>query len=109
MNGEAPQVYRHATRVARKPHVCCECRGNIHTGERYNYHSGVWGGRGASYKVCADCEELREEMDLGALDDSERTPFGYVYDHLYEMDEADHLIARFEQTKTRRKAPCQTL
>ena len=57
---EPSEAYGYAERKARKQHRCCECHGTICAGERYHYHSGVQDGRPWSYKVCVDCEELRD-------------------------------------------------
>lgn len=56
---EYPQAYCEKWRVSRKPHKCYECRGTIFYKERYHYCSGVWDGRGSSYKTCDDCYGLR--------------------------------------------------
>ena len=60
---EMPTAYRMVVRVARNPHRCCECRGVIPAGESYNYHSGVWDGRPAAFKVCVDCDALRDRIE----------------------------------------------
>jgi hypothetical protein len=68
-------------RTAKKAHECIECGRIIESGQRYNYHSGVWDGAGASYKVCLGCDLLRDQLDKGAAYD-ERTAFGYLDDTL---------------------------
>lgn len=62
--GEFPTAYKMVKRTARKKHRCCECRGAIQPGEQYNYHSGVWEGEPASFKVCIDCDVLRDQVRL---------------------------------------------
>ena len=77
---EMPTCYVHETPKARKAHRCCECRGTIQPGETYHSHNGVWDGEGATHKVCADCEALRQECDRHARHDDEQTAFGYLSD-----------------------------
>lgn len=60
---EFPVVYHMNPRRARKEHRCCECGGKIAKGETYNYHSGVWDNQGRSFKVCVDCDRLRDELN----------------------------------------------
>lgn len=59
---ELPTAYRMTVRVARKAHRCCECKYIILAGEKYHYHSGVWDGRPAAFKVCVDCDALRDQV-----------------------------------------------
>ena len=60
--GELSSCYSLKKRKARKQHKCCECKGVIQAGEVYNLHSGIWNCEPASFKVCADCEELRDRI-----------------------------------------------
>jgi hypothetical protein len=53
-----PSVYGHVTRMARTNHKCCECGRIIRPGQTYEYHHGVWDGRGADYRRCIRCEDL---------------------------------------------------
>lgn len=59
---DLPDVYDHYERKARKQHRCCECRGTINAGERYHDHRGIWNGEPGQFKICVDCEELRNEV-----------------------------------------------
>jgi len=72
---EPIECYGMKTRKARKEHKCCECHGVIQRGELYHYHHGIFDGNPVHYKVCADCEALRERVDRDVLDNYERTPF----------------------------------
>jgi hypothetical protein len=45
-----------------KAHKCCECGGEIQPGEVYHYHSGIWEGEPFSFKVCIDCDALRDAV-----------------------------------------------
>ena len=52
----------HRLRVARVPHVCVECFETINPGIEYCYVSGVWDGRGQSFKQCVRCHLLGEAL-----------------------------------------------
>lgn len=65
-------AFRKCERTARKEHWC---RGAIPIGARYVYVSGVWDGRGDSFKFCLACWKLHE--DLRAIDEEGcGAPFG---------------------------------
>ena len=55
---ETPEVYRRAEHIARKTHVCTECRQTIRPGERYTLAWGVWGGGQGSFRECSRCAAL---------------------------------------------------
>jgi|LakMenEpi03Aug12_release.lakeMendotaPanAssembly.Ray.scaffolds.fasta_scaffold222596_2 hypothetical protein len=74
MSCEMPKCFSRVQRKARKRHKCCECWGWIEPGETYQYVSGIWDGP-ASFKVCADCNDLRAEVDKNERDRYECTPF----------------------------------
>ena len=60
----------HSTPVARKPHVCGDCRKPIAVGEKYHRVSGVWEGAMTSYKSHLDCAFCCEEIrKVNHLDD----------------------------------------
>jgi len=88
---DLPDAYEHSERKARKQHRCCECHGTISTGEHYHYHSGIWNGQPASYKVCRDCDELRSLVE-GLT--SCRAPFEGLVDELIEMSSIGSGAAR---------------
>ena len=96
---EFPKCYVLVKRQARKDHKCCECHGVIRKGETYNYHSGVWDGSPASYKVCVDCDALRARVvkDCDLFDD-EIPALTCLGDDL-EFDHRDE----FEAIKAKRK------
>ena len=71
-----PAVYSKTCRRARKPHRCYECRGTIAKGESYNSHEGLWDGRWSTYKVCLDCDSLRNDLDARVTDYDDRICFG---------------------------------
>lgn len=76
------QAYQMATRTARKPHVCCECGGNIYPGEKYHYHSGIGDDGPEDYKVCIVCDEIRDSMNDRSVWDS--PGFGELYECVSE-------------------------
>jgi hypothetical protein len=57
---ESPEAFFQTARRARVQHRCCECGDLISVGEQYEYVSGVWDGRGASFKTCAQCAGVRK-------------------------------------------------
>lgn len=81
---ELPSVYACDRPIARKEHKCYECSGVIRVGEKYHKHHGVWDGRGADYKVCNECEELRAKMDENVYDNEEVTVFGGLTDSVFD-------------------------
>jgi hypothetical protein len=84
--------------------MCCECHGTIRQGETYHYHHGVWDGEARGYKVCSDCETLREECDRDARHD-ELTPFEGLVNSVDGMwPNAPELFVRFVEIKRRRGA-----
>lgn len=56
---DAPQTMTMTTRKARVDHVCVECGSTIAAGSQYEYVSGVWDHRGASFKTCLECVGIR--------------------------------------------------
>lgn len=56
-DGDAPSAFSEKWRRARVSHECFECGGKIAVGERYRFVSGVWEGRGDSFKFCLQCTE----------------------------------------------------
>jgi hypothetical protein len=82
---EIPVVYRCDDRKARKNHICCECFGLIHRGEVYHSHHGVWDGRGETFKVCVDCDALRNIVDKNAHY-SELTAFRHLMENVFGGD-----------------------
>ena len=84
---DMPSAYKHATPKAKKVHKCCECRGEIQPGEVYHLHSGIWDGRPSAFKVCNDCEELRERVRVqGDLHWDEVPPLECLG---YDLEDAD--------------------
>ncbi len=73
----APRVYGDSIVVARKKHICCECRAAIQPGQRYEVVKGLWDGW-ATYKTCEICAAVRDEyMACGSS-------FGKLWEHIHE-------------------------
>lgn len=83
---EFPATYMMRVRRARKEHRCCECGGKILKGESYNYHSGVWDNQGRSFKVCPECDLLRDELDKDR-DIEDRIVFGGLVEDVQLTDD----------------------
>lgn len=100
---EMPSVYGCDHPKARKQHQCCECRGIIPIGETYNKHHGIWDGSADTFKVCVDCDNLREEIDKDERDPEFKTAFQHLYESVFEGGEPE-FIKRFLGIKRRRSA-----
>jgi len=55
-------------RKARRAHECYECGCCILPGYNYNYHHGIFDGSGVDYKVCIECDKLRDWLTIGQRD-----------------------------------------
>ncbi len=55
---DGPTVMSEVVRRAAKDHRCYECRGTIPKGDLYRVTSGVWDGRGDSFKMCDTCATI---------------------------------------------------
>jgi hypothetical protein len=101
---ELPKCYSQSAPVARKQHICCECRGVIEKGESYHLFSGVWD-RPQRYKTCADCQTLRNEI-CSHIQDSEDYPyFGGLYQDVFEFRDNGDWPERFNAIRAKRNAP----
>lgn len=102
---EMPSCSTQSTPRARKAHTCCECRGGILPGERYQLITGVWEGSGSSYKTCLQCAALRSPLKklTGCC-----TAFHELYGELREAcgqyKDGPALLARFEAIRIQRGA-----
>lgn len=108
MSCELPTVYGCDKPKARKAHRCCDCRGSINVGETYHRHHGIWDGRASTFKVCADCEALRAEVDKGERDPESCTAFGELGQSIIDSWEPQ-LFVRYMGIKRKRGAviaPC---
>ena len=98
-----PDVYRIEKPKARKEHKCYECRGVIAVGEAYCLHSGIWDGKASRFKVCSDCEALRCEVDKDEREPEFYTPFGSLYESIFERRNPDEM-RRYVALKEKRGA-----
>jgi len=55
-------------RRARKAHVCCACHQTIRPRDRYHYTSIVFDGSAGSYKHCARCRMILENISAASGD-----------------------------------------
>lgn len=53
-----PEFFSHKTPVAKKEHICSECREIISIGEKYDLMTGLWDGVVQSFKMCKDCKVI---------------------------------------------------
>lgn len=100
---ELPSVSLMKVRKARNQHMCCECFGDIHPGEQYHYHSGIWDGSPADFKVCPECDELRNAIDEDAFP-GEGTAFGFIAESIFDSDEFFKFAARYISIQAMRGA-----
>lgn len=103
---EIAEVYKIDPRKARNEHRCADCHGTIRVGEIYHFHHGVFDGSGFSNHVCADCEQLRKDVDKDNRDIYEQTCVEELCDAVFATgDEA--LMRRFIETKIKRGCAVQ--
>ena len=72
-------------------------------GEKYFKHHGIWDGSGDTFKVCCDCEQLKNDVDKRESDPELKTPFEHLYESIFESRDLD-LIRRFIGIKQNRGA-----
>lgn len=99
-DAESPSAYSYTFRKARKDHRCHECRGTIKKGEKYHYHSGIWDGP-CSYKICVDCESLRNDMNETIKDWDDKIPFDCLLEHVTECNEPAYIVRFVEYSLER--------
>ena len=92
---ELPVVFKDSETRARKVHRCCECDGRIEVGETYHLVKGLWDGMWSTYKVCVDCDALRQDVDKGVKWMDERTPFEGLSDAVMDADHNMEFSRRF--------------
>lgn len=73
---EIPSCYTQTNPKAIKDHVCVECKGVIKKGEHYQRITGIWEGKGATFKQCTECAELALEIRDEVSDPDEFPAFG---------------------------------
>ncbi len=58
--GDGPEVARHRTVRARKPHQCTECGRTIEVGEQYQYDFQVYDGSPGTWHTCQHCRVAQQ-------------------------------------------------
>lgn len=94
---EMPSCYTKTTPKANKDHTCVECGGVIRRGEVYHRITGIWEGAGATFKMCSDCADLRQEVIDMICDPDEFPAFGELGYHCGEF--GGDLEKRFEANR----------
>jgi hypothetical protein len=69
----------------------------------YHRHSGIWNDGPACFKVCLDCDKLRDDVDEGIYDDCERTAFGCLQESVIESRDKE-FRQRFSAIKLKRQS-----
>lgn len=100
---ESAEVYICKHPKARKDHKCCECGGTILKGETYNKHSGIWEDRPNSFKVCTDCDKLREKIGLENLRGDDQVYFEELHEFVFNGEDVEDMRA-FLKIKEKRRA-----
>ena len=85
---DGPSAFVQTERRARKEHSCYACQETIRRGDRYRYMSGVWDGRGASYRHCLRCAGISDHLGEMARKHNESPPMldldcGHEYDEVF--------------------------
>jgi hypothetical protein len=96
---EIPSAYVHEHRKARKAHMTIECQGRIEPGEKYHCHHGIWDGVPSAFKVCEDCQALRNGINAEVPHD-DSVAFGCLMEHVAEVPE---LLARYAAIMRKRR------
>lgn len=100
-DSDAPDVMWEEEPVARKRHVCCECRGCIEKGEKYSLYKGVWCGEFSTIKVCADCDKLRNDI----YKETDYLPAFEFLGNSVVNDVYDEFLERYIEIREKRGAP----
>jgi len=98
---DMPECYIQKRVKARKSHYCHECCGVIRRNEKYYRHSGIWNHEPMRFKVCLNCERLRQSLDQDTIYREEETPFGGLLDSLCEKANAK-FVHRYVRYATNR-------
>jgi hypothetical protein len=61
-DGDEAQFYSAREVLARKAHICYECREPIQPGMRYERIAGKWEGEVRTYCFCLACSEIQREF-----------------------------------------------
>lgn len=85
---DMPSCFRTVIRTARKDHVCCECRKQIHKHHLYEYSSGIWSGKPDHFKTCMLCVQVRDLVyKMMPPEFSDEGPhMGGLYEYIRDCD-----------------------
>jgi len=61
-DGDRPAFSTQEWRTARKAHKCIECQRQIQPREKYECYSGKWDTGMATYRTCAECQNIRATL-----------------------------------------------
>ncbi len=101
-----PTIYTVEIPTARKVHVCCECQGEILATEKYHRFQGMWDKEFRTYKTCAECECLRNDVVAETGDIEDWPAFGDLHRHVLESAKPDMVrVVAFMDNRKRRNAP----
>ncbi|MCX5657808.1 MAG: hypothetical protein NTZ48_06250 [Candidatus Omnitrophica bacterium] len=97
-----PKVYIHKHPKASKEHKCHECEGIIFSGETYHNHFGIWENGPESFKVCVDCDKLRDKIE-SELHGGDQICLGELHEFVFNGGEVED-IRTFLKIKEKRRA-----
>lgn len=75
--GDENEYYTAQIRKARKPHICCECKGEIKPGTNYEHVTLKSDGSWDCFKTCEICLRIRKRFCSGGWF------FGQLVDQVY--------------------------
>ena len=76
---EQAEMSDHTVRTARRDYLCCECRGSIQKGTKYEDYRLLFDGSWSKYRTCLLCVEIRDHF---ACNDG--WTFEFVWEQLEE-------------------------
>jgi len=71
------EFFSKSTHTARKQHICCECKGAIEPGQKYEDAVGKGEGIFQRYKTCLACLEIRKRFFRSWI-------YGCIFDDFFE-------------------------
>lgn len=84
---DQPKFASHTQPVARKQHVCIECKAHIPKGEKHHRVSGMWEDGLESFRWHQACEDLRDFVEDVVCGGEGIVPFGCLYEEVMEAGE----------------------
>jgi hypothetical protein len=80
---EPPSFCLIEIRLAKKTHICCECKQEIKSRQKYEYTSGRWDERFETYKTCMICKDIRESFCCNGWEYT--TLWSDIYENLFPI------------------------